>query len=37
MIVGGIAVVFSNLKMNDGGLCACLSVYIDRRGNCVRV
>jgi len=24
MIVGGIAVVFSNLIMNDGGLCACL-------------
>jgi len=24
MIVGGISVLFSNLIMNDGGLCACL-------------
>ena len=37
MIIGGIAVVFSNLIMNDGGLCACLVVYIDRHGNCALV
>ena len=37
MIVGGIAVVFGKLIMNDGELCACLEVYIDCRGNCVRV
>jgi len=31
MIAGGIAVVFSNLIMNDGGMCVCLEVYIDCR------
>jgi len=37
MIAGGIAVVFSDLIMNDGILCSCLEVYIDCRGNCVLV
>ena len=37
MIIGGIAVVFSNLIINDCGLCACLAVDIDCRGNCVCV
>jgi len=29
--------MFINLIMNYGGLCACLEVYIDCRGNYVRV
>ena len=37
MYVGEIAVVFRYFIMNDGGLCACLEVYIDCRDNCVRV
>ena len=37
MIAGEIVVVFSNLIMNDGGVCASLAVYIDCRCNSVRV
>jgi len=36
VIVGGIAVVFSDFLINDGGLCACLEVYVDCREYCVR-